>query len=161
MFPISLNELMNKQSSFLWYYIPWRSCDDFAMSYHVLCLVSIRSTYLVTVYLSSKCFDAILFLLQTSPGSYGNVATSTSQEICTQFMMTSSNGNVFSALLAFCTGNSPVTGEFPAQRPVTRSFYVFFDLRPNERLSKQWWGWWFETPLCPLWRQCNAALLSG
>ena len=34
----------------------------------------------------------------------------------------------FSAILAFCVGNSPVIGEFPAQRPVTRSFYVFFDL---------------------------------
>ena len=34
----------------------------------------------------------------------------------------------FSALLALCSGNSPVTAEFPAQRPVTRSFYVFFDL---------------------------------
>ena len=36
---------------------------------------------------------------------------------------------IFSALLAICAGNSPVTGEFPAQRPVTRSFGVFFDLR--------------------------------
>ena len=35
----------------------------------------------------------------------------------------------FSALLALCEGNSPVTGEFPSQRPVTRSFDVFFDLR--------------------------------
>ena len=52
----------------------------------------------------------------------------------------------FSALLALCAGNSPVTGEFPSQRPVTRSFDVFFDLRLNKRLSKQWWGWWFETP---------------
>ena len=34
----------------------------------------------------------------------------------------------FSALLAICAGNSPVPGEFPAQRPVTRSFGVFFDL---------------------------------
>ena len=49
----------------------------------------------------------------------------------------------FSALLAFCAGNSPGTGEFPAQRPVTRSLNVFFDLRLNKRLSKQ--GWWFET----------------
>ena len=39
----------------------------------------------------------------------------------------------FSALLAFCAGNSPVTGEFPAQRPVARSFDVFFDLRLNKR----------------------------
>ena len=51
----------------------------------------------------------------------------------------------FSALLAICAGNSPVTGEFPAQRPVTRSFDFFFDLCLDKRLSKQWWGWWFET----------------
>ena len=44
---------------------------------------------------------------------------------------------IFSALLAICAGNSPVSGEFPAQRPVTRSFDVFFDLCPNKRLSKQ------------------------
>ena len=61
----------------------------------------------------------------------------------------------FSALLAICEGNSPVPGEFPAQRPVTRSFDVLFDLRPNKRLSKQWWGWRFETPWHPLWRHCN------
>ena len=61
----------------------------------------------------------------------------------------------FSALLALCAGNSPVTGEFPAQRPVTRSFDVFFDLRLNKRLSKQWWGWWFEAPLRQLWRHRN------
>ena len=40
----------------------------------------------------------------------------------------------FSALLAICAGNSPVAGAFPAQRPVTRSFDVFFDLRQNKRL---------------------------
>ena len=61
----------------------------------------------------------------------------------------------FSTLLAICAGKSPVPGEFPAQRPVTRSFGVFFDLRPNKRLSKQWWGWWFETPLRSLWHHCN------
>ena len=61
----------------------------------------------------------------------------------------------FSALLAICAGNSPVPGEFPAQRPVTRGFDVFFDLHPNKRLSKQWWGWWFETPSFPLWRHRN------
>ena len=69
-------------------------------------------------------------------------------------MMTSSNGNI-SALLAFCAGNSPVTGEFLSQRLVTRSFHVLFDLCLNKRLSKQSWGGWFETPLCPLWRHCN------
>ena len=50
----------------------------------------------------------------------------------------------FSALLAIC-----------AQRPETRSFDVFFDLRLNKRLSKQSWGWWFGTLSCPLWRHCN------
>ena len=61
----------------------------------------------------------------------------------------------FSALLAICAGNSPVPGEFPAHRPVTRSFDVFFDLRLNKRLSKQSWGWWFETLSHPLWRHRN------
>ena len=63
----------------------------------------------------------------------------------------------FPTLLAICAGNSPVTGEFPAQRPVTRSFDIFFDLRLNKRLSKQWWGWWFETPSRPLWRHSNVS----
>ena len=49
---------------------------------------------------------------------------------------------LFSALLALCAGNSPVTGEFPAQKPVTRSFDIFFHLCLNKRLSKQSWGWW-------------------
>ena len=44
---------------------------------------------------------------------------------------------IFSALLAFCAGDSPVTGEFPAQKPVTRTFDVFFDHRLNKRVSKQ------------------------
>ena len=61
---------------------------------------------------------------------------------------------VFS-LLALCAGNSPVPGEFPAQRPVTRRFDIFFDLRLNKRLSKQSRGCWFETPSRPLWRHCN------
>ena len=63
----------------------------------------------------------------------------------------------FSALLAICAGSSPVPGEFPAQRPVTRRFDIFFDLHPNKRLSKQWRGWWFETPPCPLRRHLNVS----
>ena len=60
-----------------------------------------------------------------------------------------------SALLAPCAGNSPVTGEFPSQRPVTRSFYDFFDLCLNKWLSKQSWGVWFEMLSCALWRRRN------
>ena len=48
-----------------------------------------------------------------------------------------------------------VSGEFPVQRPVMWSFDVFFDLPLNKRLSKQSWGWWFETPSRPLWRYRN------
>ena len=66
----------------------------------------------------------------------------------------------FSFLLALCAGNSPVTGEFPAQRPVMRSFDVFFDRHLNKRLSKQSWGWWFETPSCSLWCHCNGNYLN-
>ena len=62
----------------------------------------------------------------------------------------------FSALLAICAGNSPIPGEFPAQRPVTPCFNVYFDLRLNKRLNKQSWGWWFEALSCPLWHQRNA-----
>ena len=65
------------------------------------------------------------------------------------------------ALLAICVGNSPVPSEFPAQRPVTRSFDVFFNLRLNKRLSKQSWGWWFETLSRPLWRHRNVEKLHS
>ena len=65
-------------------------------------------------------------------------------------MMTSSNG-IISALLAFCA----VPGEFSAQRPVTRSFDVFFDLHLKKQVSKQSRGWWYETSSGSLWRQCN------
>ena len=67
----------------------------------------------------------------------------------------------FSALLTVCSGNSPVTGEFPAHRPVTQSSDVFFDFRLNKQLSKQSWGWWFETPSRPLWRHCNDNKLNA
>ena len=53
----------------------------------------------------------------------------------------------------------PVPGEFPAQRPVTRSFDVFFDLRLKKPLRKQSWGWWFDTPSRPLWRHCNGYII--
>ena len=69
-------------------------------------------------------------------------------------MMTSSNRNIFRVNGPLCeefTG----PGEFPSQRPVARSFDVFFDQRLNKRLNKQPWGWWFETPSWSLWRHCN------
>ena len=67
--------------------------------------------------------------------------------------MTTSNGNIFRITGHLC-------GEFtgrrwiPHTKPVARSS-VFFDLRLNKRLSKQSWGWWFETLSRPLWRHRN------
>ena len=62
-----------------------------------------------------------------------------------------------SASLAICAGNWGIhrSGEFPTQRPVTRSFDVFFDLPLNKRLNRQWWGWWFEMLSHTLWRHHN------
>ena len=67
----------------------------------------------------------------------------------------------FSVLLALCAGNSPATGEFHSQRPVMRSFDVFFDLCLNKRLSKQSWCWWFEKPWRSLWRHCNVEWIQS
>ena len=66
----------------------------------------------------------------------------------------------FSALLTICAGNSPVTGEFPAQRPLTRSFDVFFDMLLNKRLSKQSRRRWLETSWHSSWRHCNENAVS-
>ena len=72
----------------------------------------------------------------------------------TVVMMTSSNGNIFRVTGHFC-------GEFTGHRWITRTkaidanLGVFFDLRLNKPLSKQSWGWWFETPSRSLWRHCN------
>ena len=67
------------------------------------------------------------------------------------YMMTSSNGNIFRVTGLLC-------GEFTGDRPVMRSFDVFFVLRLNKRSSKQSRRVWFETPLRSLWRHCNVAV---
>ena len=74
------------------------------------------------------------------------------------FIITSSNENIFCVTDPLC-GYSPGTGEFASQRPVTRSFDVFFDLCLNKDLSKQSWGWWFETPSRSLWHHRNVLLI--
>ena len=64
----------------------------------------------------------------------------------------------FSALLALFVGNSPVTGEFPSHRPVTRNFDIFFDLRLNKRLRKQSRRRWFQTHSRSFWSHYNGEL---
>ena len=63
-------------------------------------------------------------------------------------------GNIFRVTVPLC-GKFTDHRWFPSQRPVTRSFDVFFDVRLNKRLSKQSKRWWFETPSRSLWRHCD------
>ena len=80
------------------------------------------------------------------PGLCQMCGTATSDRVSWQPMCNSRwrhQMETFTALLAVCVGNSPVIGEFPAQRPMTRSVDVLFHLCLNKRLSKQSWGWYF------------------
>ena len=103
-------------------------------------------------------------------GKHFHVTWSTEDSVGFSISSPLSSQRIYDAVLCFfspwwnifrvtghCAGNSSVPGEFPAQRPVTRSFDVFFDLRLNKWLSKQPWGWWFETLSCPLWRHSNVS----
>ena len=91
--------------------------------------------------------------------SAATIFTSNQSDICFVFlekhhtMMTSSNGNIFRV-----TG--PLCGEFPTKRTVTRSLDVFFDLHLNKQLSKQWWGWWFESRPWELWNPLSKTVFS-
>ena len=120
-----------------------------------VCINNSQKVKQFTVLIGSmlKCLYSWLFLLPNHHEEYWSYQCSMWMLIW-KYMMTSSKGN-FSALLAICAGNSPLPGEFPALRPVTRSFDVFFDLRLNKRLSKRSWGWWFQTQSRPLWRHRN------
>ena len=57
-------------------------------------------------------------------------------------------------------GEFTAPGEFPSQRPMTRSFYGFFDLHLNKQLNKQSRGWWFETLSRSLWRHRNVSWVT-
>ena len=92
--------------------------------------------------------------INVNTGSGYCLALNRCQAITWINMTTSSNGNIFRVTGPLC-GNSPVTSEFPSQRPVMWSFDVFFDLRLNKCLSIQSGHRWFEMPLCSLWRHCN------
>ena len=61
----------------------------------------------------------------------------------------------FSALVALCAENSPVPVNSPHKGQRRGALMFSFDLHLNKRLSKQPWGWWFETPSLSLWRHCN------
>ena len=81
---------------------------------------------------------------------------------CWQFntgiMMTSSNGNVFRVTSPLCGGihRFPVNSPHKGQWRGTLIFSLICAL--DKRLTKQWWGWWFETLSGSLWRHCNVIL---
>ena len=109
---------------------------------------------------SNKRVKSSVISIRIAMIKYKTILNSTSSATKLKFQMHDDviKWKLFFASLALCAGNPPVTGEFPTQRPVTRSFDVFFDLHLNERLSKQPWGWWYETLSRPLWHHSNKYL---
>ena len=83
--------------------------------------------------LSDSVPELFVIPCQLNSGEHGEVSI----EILTFLSWWRHQMETFSALLALCAWNSPVTGEFPAKRPVTRSFDAFVDLRLNKRFSKK------------------------
>ena len=78
---------------------------------------------------------------------------------CAVPMMTSSNGDIFRVtVLLYEEFTGP--GEFTSQRPMMRSFDVFFDLCLNKQLSIQSRPWWFQTSSCSLWRSVMMILIT-
>ena len=133
--------------SWIWYFVRPQIIKIFIFEYHMTLLAPLVQDGEIIYTVFSLQHTVILMLYE-----HFMLSSGTESELCP--MMTSSNGDIFT-LLALCAGNSLVTGEFPSQRPVRRSFDVFFDLRLNKRLSKQPWRRWFETPSHVLWRPCN------
>ena len=145
-FDLCLNKRLIKQSWVWWFETPsrssWRHCN--VVVYTHLLSLSVKFWCLILHIIGCVLRDASAFFEQSML-----FATWWPHQIET-----------FSALLALCADNSLVTGEFPSQRPVTRGFDVFFDLRLNKRLNKQSRRQWFETPSPSLWRHCNAIFRS-
>ena len=104
-----------------------------------------RYIYIIYIYWSSNMF-VLLCLCNTN--EFCSLVWQTSWVLIP--MMTSLNGNIFRITGPLC-GEFTGHGEFPAKRPVTRSFDVVFYLCLNKRLSKQWWGRWIESPSRSLW----------
>ena len=146
---IAYNEIcLNNKSTELWYY---SYLDDANNRYSVY-------VFFITIQIEQ---DAVRWRLVCYDGRFNIIEKGCSRIVYTPRLHVwppwwRHQMEAYSGLLALCARNSPVTAEFPTQRPVTRSFDVFFDLCLNKRLTKQSWSLWFETPSCPLWCHCNA-----
>ena len=88
-------------------------------------------------------WTAIMFVSLLKPGRYARIHTFDSMHTYIYIYRYGSETwwrhqmETFSALLALCEGNPPVTGGFPSQKTVTQSFDIFFDQRLNKRLGKR------------------------
>ena len=157
--------------TFIAFSLIWCACNVFGMSlvytWTYFSQLWARSSHFTKTYLAHVLTviiqsDKDLYVTILSPVPWPvHISTLTRSSLCDL----EDYGDVikwknFPRYWPFCAGNSPVTGEFPAQRPVTRSFAAFFDLRLNKKLSKQSWGWLLETTWRPLRRHCNVTILS-
>ena len=141
-FDVHLNKHLSKQSWCRWFEttwrLLWRHCDEYKQNVSKL-------VNCIQLNISACTFE------NSAPRHmYDNLCHA--MLLC--HMMTSSNGNIFRVTGPLC-GEFTGPGEFPTQRPVTRSFDVFFHLCLNKRLNKQQWGWWFETLSWSSWRHSN------
>ena len=115
-FSVNLNKRLKKQSSCLWFEMLWCS-----LWRHSNGIRKDKNQVL-------KCLKVARY----SKWFLQKMTSKTKLHNLTNIMMTSSNGSIF-RVTGHCAGNSPVSGEFPTQRPVMQSFDVYFDLRPNTR----------------------------
>ena len=115
--------------------------------------------HVVSIYTAQNWIASFIFFLisyyggnlgDQKPGTFSIYGWETSRS-----MKTSSNGNI-SRVTGHLCGEFTGPRWIPRTKAMIRSFYVFFDLRLNKRLSKHSWGWWFETLPRPLWRHSNA-----
>ena len=142
---------LNRQNSWKWENINWYKSVR-CVTRRVICNKNMQKQLYVALPIRANSFTwwvgfayafqlanpALTFYQFSVPCPNGCVRTIKQ----TSFILTGSNGYIFCVTGPLC-GNSPVTGEFPSQRPVMRNFDAFFDLRLNKRLNKQPWCSWF------------------
>ena len=125
--------------------------------------IPFAGTFPQSIYRSQICFTLLMKVL--SLGYLLACQTGSAHIFCRNYISTVQlpiqvwwrhQMETFPMLLVLCAGNLPATGEFPWQRPVTRSFDVFFDRHLNRQLINSSRRRWFEMPSYSLWRHCYA-----
>ena len=116
-------------------------------------------------YPQSRCWEKMNYTnrpmwLSSSLQSSSSLGTSYSPAFLRAYLAVSvSNTNIRAWILLILYHNDVIKWKhYPRYWPFVRGIH-WSEL--NKRLSKQSWGWWFETPSHSLWRHCNAACHSG